>query len=327
MKTFDYLVADQLDAALAELDAAKDPKSPVHLKAGGIDLLDRYKERLESPAAVLSIERVEALRGIKEDADGLHVGALTTLADIARSDLVRAKYAALHTAAAHAATPQVREKATVGGNLAQRPRCWYFRNQEFHCLKKGGATCFAVEGENQYHAIMGGGPCHIVHPSNLAPALVALDALVVTKDAAGKEDRTKAADFFVLPKQNLYAETVLRPAQAITEVLIPKAPRQSATVEFREKQSFDWPILIASVARLDAGWRVALGAVAPVPWFSEPATKLLGAADITADLAARAGEAAASEATPMKDNAYKVQLTQVAVKRALLKAAGLEVPA
>lgn len=321
MAGFDYLVAERFDAALVELTESKPT-----LKAGGYDLLDLVKEGIDSPKLVLSIDRLDELRYVREDADGLHIGAVTTLADLGRQDLLKSKYPVLHTAAAHAATPQVRERATVGGNLCQRPRCWYFRNAEFNCLKKGGGTCFAVEGENQYHAIFGGGPCHIVHPSNLAPALLALDARIVLAEH-GKPDATiRAEELFVLPRQSMYAETTLKPGQVIREVLIPKAPSQSATIELREKQSFDWPIMMASVARLEGAWRVCLGACAPIPWLSVPAMETLRNADVTPQLAEQAGIAAASEATPLAGNAYKVQLVKVAVKRALLQAAGQEVP-
>jgi xanthine dehydrogenase YagS FAD-binding subunit len=232
----------------------------------------------------------------------------------------------LHHAAAEAATPQIREVASVGGNICQRPRCWYFRNPEFHCLKKGGSTCFAVEGENRYHAIFGGGPSYIVHPSNVAPALVALDGIIVVRSAKGEPKKIKAADFFVLPEKKLMAENVLEPGQVVTEIILQSAPRQSATIELREKQSFDWPIAMSCVARMKDGWRVCLGAVAPIPWLSQPAMEVLGNKEITPDLAAAAGEAAAKDADPMTENEYKVQLVKVATKRALLTAAGLEVP-
>lgn len=321
MAGFDYLVADRLDAALAELAESKPT-----LKAGGYDLLDLVKEGIASPNVVLSIDRIDALRFIREDEAGLRIGALTTLADLARSEVVKAKYPVLHSAAAHAATPQVRERATVGGNLCQRPRCWYFRNIEFPCLKKGGSTCYALEGENQYHAIFGGGPCHIVHPSNLAPALLALNARVVIVEHGKPDASIPVEELFVLPRQSMYAETSLKPGQVIREIVVPKSPTRSATIELREKQSFDWPIMLASVAQVDGSWRVCLGACAPVPWMSVPAMKVLGNADVTPELAEQAGVAAALEATPMSGNAYKVQLVKVAVKRALLKAAGLEVP-
>ena len=321
MNAFDYLVADQFDAALAEY-----AEGQATLKAGGIDLLDLMKERIATPRTVLSIDGLQELRYIREESDGVHIGSLTTLADVGRSELLATKYTTLHHCAAHAATPQIRERATVGGNLCQRPRCWYYRNQEFHCLKKGGATCFAVEGENRYHAIFGGGPCHIVHPSNVAPAVVALDGLIVVRSAEGKPQRVKAADFFVLPSQSLYSENLLKPGQIISEVILPTAPSHSATIELREKQSFDWPIAIACAARISVGWRVCLGAVAPIPWLSQPAMDVLGNKDMTPELAAAAGEAAATEAHAMSENAYKVQLVKVVTKRALLAAVGLEVP-
>lgn len=321
MIPFDYLVADQLDAALDEYAEGK-----VSLKAGGVDLLDLMKEGVEAPTTVLSIGGIKELASIREESDGVHIGCLATLADISRSDLLKTKYHVLHHAAAEAATPQIRERATVGGNICQRPRCWYFRNPEFHCLKKGGSTCFAVEGENRYHAIFGGGPSYIVHPSNIAPALVALDGIVVVRSAQGEPQRIKAADFFVLPDKKLMAENVLEPGQLVTEVILPNTPSESATIELREKQSFDWPIAMACVARMKDGWRVCLGAVAPIPWVSKPAMKVLGNRDMSPELAAAAGEAATKDAEPMTENEYKVQLVKVATKRALLTAAGLEVP-
>jgi xanthine dehydrogenase YagS FAD-binding subunit len=321
MKPFDYLVAEQFDAALAEYGDGK-----AALKAGGVDLLDLMKEGIETPEALISIDGLDEFRFIREENDGVHIGCLTTLADIGRNELLKTKYAVLHHAAADAATPQIRERATVGGNLCQRPRCWYFRQREFHCLKKGGPTCFAVEGENRYNAIFGGGPSYIVHPSNIAPALVALDAIIVVQSAGATAQQIKAAEFFVLPEQSLKSENILKAGEVITNVIVPKAPTQSATIELREKQSFDWPVAMACVARLNGGWRVCLGAVAPIPWLSQPAMDVLGDKDVNPELAAAAGEAAVKDAEPMTDNEFKVQLVKVAVKRALLTAAGLEVP-
>jgi xanthine dehydrogenase YagS FAD-binding subunit len=321
LKPFDYLVADEFDAALGEYG-----KGTSVLMGSGIDLLDLMKEGVESPTTVISIGNLPELRYIRQEDDGVHVGACTTLADIARNELMKSAYGVLHHAAAEAATPQIRERATVGGNLCQRPRCWYFRNKEFHCLKKGGDMCFAVDGENRYHSIFGGGPSYIVHPSNVAPALVALNGTIVVRTAEGQTQQIKAAEFFVLPEKSLESENILRPGQIISEVILPARPSQSATVELREKQSFDWPVAMACVARLPSGWRVCLGAVAPIPWLSQPAMDVLGNKDITPQLAAAAGEAAVKDAEPMTENEYKVQLTKVATKRALLMAAGLEVP-
>jgi xanthine dehydrogenase YagS FAD-binding subunit len=321
LKTFEYLVAERFDSALDEYAQGK-----ATLKAGGIDLLDLIKEGVLAPDAVLSIGGLDEFRYIRQEKDGVHIGCLTTLADIGRNELLKTKYAVLHHAAAEAATPQIREQATVGGNLCQRPRCWYFRQREFHCLKKGGHTCFAVEGENRYNAIFGGGPSYIVHPSNVAPALVALNGIFVVRSAGDEPVRIPAAEFFVLPEQSLMRENVLKSGQIITEVIVPKAPSQSATIEIREKQSFDWPVAMACVARLEGGWRVCLGAVAPIPWLSEPAMKLLANKDVTPELATAAGEAAVQDAEPMSDNEFKVQLVKVAIRRALLTAARLEVP-
>lgn len=322
MQSFKYLRAEALGAALEAYDGADPPM----LKAAGIDVVDLLKEGVATPAAVLSIAGIAELRYIREDGEGARIGCLATLADIRRSELLATRCSAFHASAAHAATPQVRERATIGGNLCQRPRCWYFRSEDFPCLKKRGATCYAVDGENKYHAIFGGGPCHIVHPSNCAPALVALGAQFVLRSKAG-ERTLGAGDFFVLPSQSLYAENALGPGEVVVEIVIPRFPDQSATIELREKQSFDWPIAIASVARVDGAWRVCLGAVAPTPWTASGAEAVLGSNDITPELALEAGEAAASGATPLSGNAYKVQLVKVAVKRALLRAAGMEVPA
>ena len=322
MKPFDYLVAEELEPALAEL-----AQGGATLKAGGIDLLDLMKERIETPDTVVSIAGLgQQLRYVRQESDGVHIGSLTTLADIGRDELLKDKYAALYHAAAEAATPQIRERATVGGNICQRPQCWFYRKREFDCLKKGGATCFAVEGENRYNAIFGGGPSYIVHPSNVAPALVALDAEIAVQSAGGESERIKASEFFLLPEDSLYKENVLEPGQVITEIVLPNEPSASATIELREKQSYDWPVMLACVARMDGVWRVCLGAVAPIPWLSQPAMEVLGDREITPELAAAAGEAAANAAEPMSDNEYKVQLVKVATQRALLSAAGMETP-
>jgi xanthine dehydrogenase YagS FAD-binding subunit len=320
MKTFDYLVADSLDAALAEYANGKSL-----LKAGGIDLIDRMKERLETPGSVLSIGNVGDLAYIREEGQGLRIGSLTSLADMGRSELLNRKYPGLAYCARHTATAQIRERATLGGNLCQKPRCWYFRLKEFNCLRKNGHTCFAVEGENQYHAIFGGGPCHIVHPSNCAIPLLATDAQLKVKSQNG-ERTVMARDFFVGPRESLTREHVLRDDEIVYEVRIPQAPSESATLELREKQSFDWPLVIASVARISGKWNVCLGAVAPIPWISEPAMAVLGNKEISQALAEKAAAAAAQGASPLSHNTYKVQMVKVAVKRTLMVAAGMEVP-
>jgi len=318
MKRFAYTKAYSLGAAVR----ARHGKM---VKAGGMDVVDLLKERIATPDEVLSIEPVEELAYIRAQGEGVQIGALATLADVGRNETVRSRLTGLAEACAGAATPQVRERATLGGNLCQRPRCWYFRNAEFPCLKKGGATCFAVEGENQYHAVMGGGPCHIVHPSNAAPPLVAAAAELVLESERG-ERVVPAEKFFLLPRESMYAENDLREGEILTAVRIPVYPEQSTTVEVREKQSFDWPLALASVARIRGRWRVCLGAVAPIPWLSREAMAVLGDADMTEALASEAGAAAARNARPMSGNAYKLRLIKTVVKRALLRASNPETP-
>lgn len=320
MKAFDYAVAKNMKGALEAMQRG------YHPKAAGIDLLDLLKERIAPTDKVVSLHKLSGLKGIREDEDGaLVIGALTTLQELADDARIQRDFKVLAHAAGDAATPQVRALATAGGNLCQRPRCWYFRSLEHPCLKRGGATCYAVDGENQFHAIMGGGPCHIVHPSNLAPALVALDARILI--SSGTETRTvEASRFFVPPSRNMYSENALEEGELVTEIRLPKKPVKSGYSELRQKQSFDWPMVSCSVAHLGGGnddWRVVLGFVAPVPWRSREAEQALaGAATVTEELAKTAADAALANAQPMSRNAWRVQVARAAVRRALLDAEG-----
>ena len=181
------------------------------------------------------------------------------------------------TAAEGVGTPQIRNMGTVGGNIMQRPRCWYFRNEEFNCLKKGGSRCFAVEGENQYHAIFGDGPCHIVHPSSLAVPVIAYGGRFRVAGPNGARE-IDAGQFFQLPNANLYGETVLQPDEIITHVLLPAPGQRSAAYEVRFKQSHDWPLAAAAVNLVMSGStiksaRIVMGAVAPIPWRAQAAER------------------------------------------------------
>jgi xanthine dehydrogenase YagS FAD-binding subunit len=322
MKPFDYV----LPASLGDAQGAARSRAGALLKGGGLDLLDQMKGGLIAPEALVNLEGVAALRGIHVAADAVTVGALTTLQQLADHPQVRRQFPALARAAGEAATPQVRNQATVAGNLCQRPRCWFFRNWALPCLKKGGDHCFAQEGDNQYHAIFHNAPCAYVHPSNVAPALVAFGATVVI--AGAKERSVPVEQFFVPPDHNVLKETVLEPGEVITQVRIPVAPWKSAYQEVRERQSFDWPLVSASAALQLAGNRVTqarlvLGAVAPIPWRVPAAEKILTGQPLTEALARKAADAAVADARPLAENAYKVQLAKVILRRTILEAAGI----
>lgn len=318
MRAFDYAIAENEAGALAALAKG------YRIKAGGIDLIDMLKERTEKHDKFVSILGVGSLRGISEKEGGIAIGALTTLREVAESTLIRRHYPALADTIDNAATPQLRSVATVAGNILQRPRCWYFRANEYHCLKKGGATCYAVDGDNTYHALFGGGPCHIVHASNIAPAFVAVNARITVRDARGGKNY-EAKDFFVLPAKNLSGENALGEGELVTEIFLPKLPTKSAYVEFKEKQSFDWPLAACTAAYLDGKWSVVLSHVAPIPWRAAKSEEVLaGADDVSDELAARAADAALDGANPMTHNAFRTKLVRAAVRRALLKACGKE---
>jgi len=312
------------------------------LRAGGLDLLDRMKEGLETPDELVELSSLQGelgqqLRALESTATGLTIGALVTLAQLAQlaqhDDLNTRNigHAALRQAAASAATPGIRNLATLGGNLLQRPRCWYFRSADLHCLKKGGSACLAITGENKYHAILGGGPSFIVHPSTLASALLALDARV---EIAGETTRIiPIAELFVSPKTDPKREHILAPGELLTRVLLP-APgpaARSAYAVAKEKQSHDWPLAEAVVnLSLEAGViksvRVVLGHVAPVPWRSAEAEAALTGQKPGAALFARAAAAALAPARPLKHNAYKIPLAQGLLREALHRAADLPLP-
>ena len=325
MKAFAYVNAGSEKEAIAALGPERGRFLPL---AGGMDLLALMKDHIAQPERVINVKNLD--RTVRRTPDGgLSIGAAVTLTDlVAHADAAK-MYPALVQAAAEVGTPQIRNAGTVGGNLNQRPRCWYFRNEEFHCLKKGGARCFAVDGENQYHAILGGGPCHIVHPSSLAVPAIALNAKFRVAGPAGERE-VAAAEYYQLPDRNLFGETVLAPNELLTHVLLPPpGGARSATYEVRFKQSHDWPLAIASVAlsmegQSVRGARIVMGAVAPVPWRAEAAEAALTGKTISDEAAMAAADAALAGVKPMSQNAYKVQIARTAVKRAILKAAGRE---
>jgi xanthine dehydrogenase YagS FAD-binding subunit len=334
VKAFAYVNASNEKEAVAALSPAGPTTGPGDRGrflplAGGQDLLALMKDYILQPDRVVNVKALDAT--IVPADGGLRIGAAVRLASLAEHAGAAKMYPALVQAASEVGTPQIRNAGTVGGNINQRPRCWYFRNEEFHCLKKGGSRCFAVEGENQYHAIFGEGPCHIVHPSSLAVPMLALGGRFRVVGPSGERE-VSVADFFVMPDRNLYSENVLTPNELVTHVILPAVPSgtRSATYEVRFKQSHDWPLAMASVVLTMSGKtvkaaRVVMGAVAPVPWRSVAAEQALVGKTVTEDVAAAAGEAAVKDANPMSNNGYKVQIARTAVKRAVLKAAGIPV--
>lgn len=298
------------------------------LKGGGIDLIDHLKEGLTEPDVVINIRRIRtdgARAPITEAGAKIRIEATATLSEIAASAIIRKSAPVLAQAVEWAASPQVRNVATAAGNLLQRPRCWYYRHDQFDCLKKGGPTCYAVNGENKYHAIFGDGPCHIVHPSNLAPALTICGGTVHVIGSDRSE--IALADLFHMTDKGVKSEHNLKPGEVVTHITLNPAP-VSGFYAIKEKQSFDWPLVAASVSLSLTGAtinsaRVCAGAVAPVPWLLPSVDAALRGVSLDDDSALRKACALASQgARPMTENGYKVKLLPVAIRRAILIAAG-----
>ena len=323
MENFAYINTTSVEEASSLLGEDWDETKII---AGGTDLLGELKEYIETPKKVVNLKTIPGLNEINADSSGLTIGALVTLAEIAAHPTIQKHYTVLAEAADSVASPQIRNVGTLGGNLCQRPRCWYYRNPDIICLKKGGDICYAVEGLNKYHAIFGGGPVYIVHPSDVAPALIALGATVKII-GPGEEKTMPLEDFFILPEVNPQRENVLEPNEVVAEVHIPqpKGNTKSFYIKVRERGSFDFAL--ASVAAVfemaDATCQAAnivLGGVAPIPWRSKEAEAALNGKRITETAARQAGIDAVKNAEPMNDNGYKVMLTQNIVSRAAMMA-------
>jgi xanthine dehydrogenase YagS FAD-binding subunit len=320
MERFEYASPTTLKDATGLLGSSW---SDAQVLAGGTDLISLMKDYVASPKRVVNIKGIAELGGISKTAAGLRIGATVTFDDLSLNPVVRAEYHSLLTAVLGVASPQIRNMGTVGGDLCQRPRCWYFRDGNGLLAMKDGKS-LVPDGENRYHAIFGGGPAYFVSPSSLGPALVALGAQVKLVSASGS--RTVAVDkFFLSPKSDTERETALQPNEILTEILIPAASTKNATYEVRHKDALDWPLATASVALKMTGTKVAsarvvLGHVATTPWAATSADKWLAGKSIDEATAEKAGEAAVEGAQPLSQNEYKVQLAKVAVKRALLAA-------
>jgi len=327
VKGFAYVNPSSEKEAVGALGTDRTKVLPL---AGGQDLLARLKDYIDQPDRIVNIKNALDATVAATPDGGLKIGAAVKITDLAENAQVAKMYPALVEAAGEVGTPQIRNQGTLGGNINQRPRCWYYRNEEFICYKKGGNTCFAPTGENQFHAIFGNGPTHIVHPSSLAVPVVAYGAKFRLVGPNG-ERIVDAADYFTMPTmQNVRMENVLAPDELLTHVILPPPGNvKHGHYEVRFKASHDWPIAFATVILAMNGnrvgsARVVMGAVAPVPWRAQAAEQALAGKTIDERTAAQAAEAALIGARPMSQNGYKVQVAKTAVKRAILRAAGIK---
>jgi xanthine dehydrogenase YagS FAD-binding subunit len=323
MNSFTLADCTTVEAALSQL------KDGAVVKAGGVDLLDRMKNGTDAPTRLVNIRNIPSLRGIQVTQQGLTIGPLTTLTEVSGHPIVRSQYAVLSDACGHAATPHIRNMATLGGNLLQRLQCWYFRSADFECLRKGKEICFAFSGLNQYHAIMDYGGCPSVAPSSGAVALLALDANLELTSAAKGKRMVPIREFYVHPDANPQRYNVMGPDELLTAIYVPKpaAGTRSAYQKYGEKESNDWAIADAGIVlEMDGNLCrravVTMSAASPVVRRSQEAEAVLTGKTITPELARAAGQASMHGAMPLSMNAYKVQLFPVAIYRTVLLAAG-----
>jgi xanthine dehydrogenase YagS FAD-binding subunit len=329
MNSFEYTSPSRVDQAVALLGKQW---GKTEILAGGTDLLALMKDAVVTPGRLVNVKTIANLSGIGYSAGkGLKVGATCTLTELARNADVVKHYAVLAQAINDAASPQIRNRATVGGNLCQRPRCWYFRNGYGLLALDARGKSLVLQGENRYHAILGNqGPAYFVSPSTVAPTLIALGAKVVIAGPTGATRTALLEDFFRIPAKPTEREHNLAPNEIIVAVQVPPpAHKQTAYYEVRQKHAFDWPVATATVLLQLAGKtvtaaRVVLGHVAPTPWRSNEAEAALLQKPITPELARAAGQAAVSGAKSLGQNGYKIPVAAVTVQRAVLMAAGFD---
>lgn len=319
---FNYIRPQTLQETVSHL---QEGEAMIH--AGGTDLLTCLRDQVFEAGKIVSLSGLKDMAGIKKrNGGGLRIGALATIAEIADHDLINRDYKVLAQAAAEVASPQIRNQGTIGGNLCQKPRCWYYRG-EFHCRRKGGKICHAADGENQYHCIFGGQGCYIVHPSDTAPALAALGASLRIRGPAG-ERTVPVADFFMPPDQDVTRETVLERGEVVREVLLPPPPAGKVYSSYRKvraRQAWDFSLAGAALVfrfsgeRVDRA-RVFLSGAAPVPWRSREVEEEIRGRTLDRETAARAAAAGVRKASPLAGNHYKVDLFEGMLEEELLKA-------
>jgi xanthine dehydrogenase YagS FAD-binding subunit len=320
--SFEYARARSVNDAIALLSA---PNSRIH--AGGTDLLGCMREGIFPVGRVVAVKNLHDLSGIRENHGEVSVGALTTIAQLADSPIVAGLFPGLAMAAGEVASPQLRNQGTVGGNLCQKPRCWYYRG-DFNCLRKGGDICFAINGENRFHCILGGDNCFMVHPSDVAPMLIALDASVTVKGPKGTR-RVAVENLYVRPAEDPQRETVVDSNELIVEAVIPKpSPRHySHYRKIRARRSWDFALAGVALALRFEGSRIGMARVvlsgaAPVPWRSKEVEEAITGRNLDDRTIAAAANVIVKRATPLSQNAYKIGLFEAAIVEELSRAAG-----
>jgi xanthine dehydrogenase YagS FAD-binding subunit len=318
LPNFAYVRPESIEEAIKHLslDGAR-----VH--AGGTDLLGCLRDHVFDVKKVVSVSKLRELYGIKPTSDGgLRIGALTTITEISENPVIKERYPGLAQAASEVASPQLRNQGTIGGNICQKPRCWYYRG-EFHCLRKGGNICHAVEGENQFHCIFGGDSCYIVHPSDTAPALLALEAIVRIAGPKGMKT-VPMEQFHILPSQDVEKETILEPGEIVVEILLPPAAPglRSSYRKVRARRSWDFALAGVALAlhmseNLVEKGRVVLSGAAPIPWRSREVEEVIINKKLDADTIAKAADAVVKGAEPLEHNGYKIPLLQAIIEEEL----------
>ena len=309
MPNFTYVRAKSLKEAIGQLSSKGG-----RIHAGGTDLLGCLRDDIFGAEKLVSIGQLKGLRGISQASDGgLRIGALTTIAEIETHKTLRERYSALAQAASEVGSPQLRSQGTIGGNLCQKPRCWYYRG-EFHCLRKGGDTCYAYQGENQFHCIFGGNMCYIVHPSDTAHALVALEAMARVNGPGGAR-LVPISKLHVPPSENVQKETILKINEIVTEILLPPPAKglRSSYRKVRARRSWDFALASVALAIQFNGDKVVkahvvFGGAAPVPWRSKEVEEVITGRPLDVETVTLAAAAAVKNALPLKHNGYKISL-------------------
>ncbi len=320
MKAFDWAEPQNIEQAMALLAKGGGRAA---MMAGGTDLITEIKEGVAQPDLVIDLRSIPGLSFINKEKDGVHIGAMTTVAELAAHSSLGQEYPGLHQAAMSIGTPQLRNVGTVGGNLCQRPRCWYYRDAQIVCRKKGGSQCFAFRGRNKYHAIFGGGLCYIAYPSDLAPALISMGAQAVIVSPRG-ERKIPLEDFYALPSENVRRENVLAQDELLREIHIPPAGKseKSAYIKLKERGTWDFALVSAAAAGAASGKRLGevrlvLGGVAPVPWRLTKAEAAVKGKTSSPSLIKEAAQLALQDARPLQENGYKKQLVEAALGQVL----------